>query len=444
MTSTGCAGRPHAEHSDVQGGDEAVVMGTTGTSGDGTMYDAIVVGARCAGSPTAMLLARKGYRVLLVDRATFPSDSVRLHYIQPPGIACLKRWGLLERLAATNCPPTRTRTIDMDDFPLRGGVVPIDGVDEAYSPRRKVLDKLLVDAAVEAGAELREGFSVDELVTENGTVVGIRGRARGGSTVTERASIVIGADGQYSRVAGAVEAPIYRGCPPLICYYGSYWSDVPTDEIEIYRRERQVIYVFPTNDALTSLFIGWPQEMFRAVRADVERHFWQTIDLVPHLAERVRNGRRVEPFIGAGDLPSFFRRSHGPGWALVGDAGYHKDPYLGQGITDAFRGAALLADAVDAGLSGRAPLGSALAAYERRRDEAVMPLYELNCRLAELGPLPPEQRQLRAALRDNPEDTRQYFGVTAGTVPIRQFFAPENIGRILAAAKSRESVPARA
>lgn len=407
------------------------------------MYDAIVVGARCAGSPTAMLLARAGYRVLLVDRATFPSDSVRLHYVQPPGIAYLKRWGLLERLAATNCPPIRLRTVDMGDFPLRGTVVPIDGVDEAYAPRRKVLDKLLVDAAVEAGVELREGFSVDELLSENGRVVGIRGRARGGEPIAERARIVIGADGQYSRVAQAVKAPIYRSDPALICYFGSYWSGLPVEEIEIYRRERQIIYVFPTNDGLTSIFIGWPQEMFDAVRTDVDGHVHRTIALVPHLAGRVRSGRRVEPYIGAGNLSGFFRRSHGPGWALVGDAGYHKDPYLAQGITDAFHGAALLAEAVDAGFSGSAPLEAALTEYERRRDEAAMPLYELNCRLAQLQPLPPEQQQLRAALRDNPEDTRRYFSVNAGTVPVHEFFAPENINRILTAAKAREAALAQ-
>jgi flavin-dependent dehydrogenase len=406
------------------------------------MYDAIIVGARCAGSPTAMLLARRGYRVLLVDRATFPSDSMRLYYIQPPGVARLKRWGLLDRLAATNCPPIRIRTVDQGDFPLRGTVVPLDGVADAYAPRRTVLDKLLVDAAVEAGAELRERFSVDGLVAEDGRVVGVRGRSRGGPPVEERARIVIGADGQYSRVARTVEAPSYAQRPALICYYGSYWSDVPCEELEIYRRDRQVIFVFPTNDGLTGFFVGWQQRMFHAVRADVEGHIWQTLRLVPELAERARNGIRVEPFVGTGDLPSFFRRPHGPGWALVGDAGYHKDPYLGQGISDAFRDAELLADAVDAGLAGRWPLDAALADYERRRNEAAMPLYELNCRLAELAPLAPDQRQLRAALRDNPEDTRRYYGVTAGTVPIHEFFAPENIGRILAKANARAAAVA--
>ena len=403
------------------------------------MYDAIVVGARCAGSPTAMLLSRKGYRVLLVDRATFPSDTVRLFFIQPPGVARLKRWGLLDRLAATGCPPIQYRTIDMDDFPLRGTAAPIDGVGVAYAPRRIVLDKILVDAAVEAGVELRERFSMDDLWMEDGRVVGIRGRGADGSPVAERARIVVGADGQYSKVARIVNAAAYDERPAMICYYGSHWSGVPIHDLEITRRGQQVIFAIPTHDGLLSLFIGWQQRMFPTVRADVERHFWEALVLVPELAEQVRGGTRVESFTGTGDLPSFFRRPYGPGWALVGDAGYHKDPYLGQGITDAFRDADLLSEAIDAGLSGRFPLQAALAEYEGRRNQAARPLYELNCRLAALEPLAPEQRQLRAALRDNPEDTRRFFGVTAGTVPIHEFFAPENIGRIVAAARTREA-----
>jgi flavin-dependent dehydrogenase len=127
-------------------------------------YDAIVVGARCAGSPTAMLLARKGYRVLLVDKATFPSDTMSTHVVHPPGVAALRDWGLLERLEATGCPPVRTYSFDFGPLTISGTPQPIDGIAHGYCPRRTVLDQLLVDAAVEAGAELREGFHVDEIV----------------------------------------------------------------------------------------------------------------------------------------------------------------------------------------------------------------------------------------------------------------------------------------
>src|SRR5438093_9868178 len=157
------------------------------------MYDAIVVGARCAGSPTAMLLARKGYRVLLLDKASFPSDTLSVHYIHQPGVARLKRWELLDRVVASNCPPVHRLVIDFGPFALAGAPPPADGVAEGYAPRRTILDQILAEAAVAAGAELREHISVDEVLTDGERVVGIRGRAAGGATVTEKARVVIGA-----------------------------------------------------------------------------------------------------------------------------------------------------------------------------------------------------------------------------------------------------------
>src|SRR3954468_20300540 len=150
------------------------------------MYDAIVVGARCAGSPTAMLLARKGHRVLVVDRAGFPSDTVSTHYVHQPGVERLRRWGLLERLIATGCPPAPRLTFDLGPFALSAAPPPAGASDAAYAPRRQVLDQLLVEAAAEAGAEVRERFSMSEVLMEGGRVAGIRGRAAGGATVTER------------------------------------------------------------------------------------------------------------------------------------------------------------------------------------------------------------------------------------------------------------------
>jgi 2-polyprenyl-6-methoxyphenol hydroxylase-like FAD-dependent oxidoreductase len=147
-----------------------------------------------------MLLARKGYRVLVVDRATFPSDTISTHMVHPRAVAALERWGLLERLKATGCPPIDTYTFDFGPFTISGS----PGTQESpvsYCPRRTVLDKLLVDAAAEAGAEIREAFTVEELVVEDDRVCGIKGRSRSGASVTERARLVIGADGRYSVVA---------------------------------------------------------------------------------------------------------------------------------------------------------------------------------------------------------------------------------------------------
>jgi flavin-dependent dehydrogenase len=394
------------------------------------MYDAIVVGARCAGSPTAMLLARKGYRVLLVDKARFPSDTLSVHYIHQPGIARLKRWGLLDAVVASNCPPVRTQRFDAGPFALTGAPPPASGVADGYSPRRTVLDKLLIDAAAAAGAEVRERFMVDGLVMDGDRVTGVRGHTAGGAIVTEQARIVVGADGLHSRVARIVGAPAYEIRPALTCAYYAYWSDVPTAGVELYARPDRMILAGPTNDDQTLVIIYWPQTAFREVRADIAGNFLQALDLAPGLSERVRAGRRAERFRGTADLPNLFRTPCGPGWALVGDAGYHKDPITAQGITDAFRDAELLAEAIDDGFSGRRTLADALADYERRRNEAVMPMYELTCELAVLQPPSPKMQRLFAALRQDQTQTDRFFGAIAGTVPIAEFFAPENVARI--------------
>jgi flavin-dependent dehydrogenase len=152
-----------------------------------TPYDAIVVGARCAGSPTAMLLARKGYRVLVIDRASFPSDTLSTHLIHAPGVAALRRWGLLDRVIASNCPANTTYSFDFGPVTITGTPRPHDGISTAYAPRRTVLDTILVDAAAAAGAEVRERFTLEDIVIDDGVVVGIRGRSADGSSLEERA-----------------------------------------------------------------------------------------------------------------------------------------------------------------------------------------------------------------------------------------------------------------
>jgi flavin-dependent dehydrogenase len=382
------------------------------------MYDAIIVGARAAGSPTAMLLARLGHRVLLVDRATFPSDTLSTHYIHQPGVARLKRWGLLERLVATGCPPSRELTFDVGQFALTGAPLPSDGVAEAYAPRRTVLDALLLQATAEAGAEVRTGFAVDELVFEDGAVVGVRS----GDSV-ERARVVIGADGRNSFVARTVQAAEYDARPGLACAYYTYWGGVEGGDVELYPREgRMVMGGARTNDELCIVIVFWPRDEFHAVRANVEKSFHEALSLAPPLAERLATGERADRFYGVGDLPFYYRKPYGPGWALVGDAGYHKDPITAQGIADAFRDAGLLADALDAGFTGTRPLDEALAGYERIRNEETRPLYELTYEFASLAPPSAEQQELFGSLRGDQERTDRFLSTVAGTVPIPEFF----------------------
>ena len=394
------------------------------------MHDVIVIGARCAGAPTALLLARKGYRVLLVDKAAFPSDCLNNYYIHQPGIARLQRWGLLPRVIASGCPPIRQITFASGSITLMGCPPSVEGIAAAYAPRRRVLDMLLVEAAIAAGAEVRQRFVVQDLLQEAGRVVGIRGRTAGGQVVTERARITVGADGLHSLVARIVQAPVYAATPALSCVYYTHWSGLRVEGLELYLPPRRAIVMLPTNEELALLAISWPTEEFHRVRADIEGQYWQALALVPGLAERVRSGQRAERFRGTADLPNFFRCPRGPGWALVGDAGYHKDPGTAQGITDAFRDAELLSAAIDAGLAGRCPLEEALADYERHRNAAARPMYEFTCQLAALEPPSPDTLQLYAALRGNRRAIDRFFGTIAGTVAIGEFFAPEHLQHI--------------
>jgi len=398
------------------------------------MYDAIIVGARCAGSPTAMLLGCLGYRVLLVDKATFPSDTLSTHFVRTPGVARLKRWGVLDKIIASKCPPIATFTIDLGPFALRGTPPPVEDIATMYAPRRTVLDKILVDAAVEAGAELREGFFVEEILRDGDRVTGIVGRHPGGQSVKEQARVVIGADGMRSLVARSVQAPTYQAKPTLTCGYYSYWSGVPLAEAEIYLRPRRMFITFPTNEQLACIYVAWAISEFQAFRADIAGNFLQTLDLAPHLAEQARQGKQAGRFVGTADLPNFFRKPYGPGWALVGDAGYHKDPYAAQGIMDAFRDVELLVEAIDAGLSGRRSLEEALAGYEQQRNDIALHLYEYDTQRAFLEPLPPERQQLFAALQGNQEQTNRFWGLAEGTTSISEFFSPENVQQIMAAA----------
>lgn len=405
------------------------------------MYDVIVVGARCAGAPTAMLLARQGHRVLLVDRAAFPSDTVSTHWLGLEGTRTLRRWGLLEAVLATGCPPVRGRTLTLEDFTL-GGTAPNWGdLPGAVGPRRTVLDTMLVRAAIAVGAEFRPHVTFEEVLWDDGRVRGMRAHVKGGGRFEEAARLVVGADGKHSAVARAVGAATLREEPVLTFGYYSYFADFPMDGIEggTFPERGRFIVAFPTNDGLSVVFLQAAIADFPAFRADIPAGYWRTMALIPEFAARLREARRVEPFRGSADLPNFLRQAWGPGWALVGDAGFCRDPLPARGIRDAFDAAERLATAADAGLSGRLPLDEALARFQRERDTAVLPALESTCRRARFPHFPPALFQLRAALRGDQELTDYYIGVGFGTVRPEEFLAraPEPIGALFAASREQ-------
>lgn len=386
-------------------------------------FDAIVVGARCAGAPTAMLLARKGYKVLLVDRATFPSDTLSTHVVQPRGVAKLLRWGLLDSVIATGCPALREFAFHFGPLTIAGS----PGTSEspvAYCPRRTVLDDILVRAAIDAGAELRDAFAVEEVRVSDGVVTGIRGRRKLGPSVTVTAPIVIGADGRHSVVAEAVEPSQYHERPALQGGYYAYWSDLPMlGRYEVFIGDGSAVAAAETNDGLTMVVGGWPLAVYEQKKRDHEAAYLSLFDTAPALRERIGGARRVSKVFG-GATPNFFRKPFGPGWALVGDAGYLKDPVTAQGIADAFRDAELLTDAIDAWRSGSRPYEDAMSAYQSTRDASALPMYGFTCQLASFEPPPPELSQLLGAMSGNQEAMDLFCRVNAGVTSPAELFAP--------------------
>ncbi|MGH9229126.1 MAG: NAD(P)/FAD-dependent oxidoreductase [Acidimicrobiales bacterium] len=396
-------------------------------------YDAIVVGARCAGSPTAMLLARAGYRVLLVDRSSFPSDTVSTLAIHATGLAALERWGLLDRVTGTGCPPIPTYSFDFGPFVISGTPTAVDGISGAYAPRRTVLDKILVDAAAEAGSEVRERFTVEEIMFEEGRVVGIRGRDEHGQPVVERARVVVGADGHNSRVAKAVGAEVYSELPVLEFAFFTFWSGLGIQGFPVWLRGDRGIAAIPTNDDLTLMLVGCPAGQAAGFKADVEGNYLAAIDRVPELADRLRAATREDRF-RVGGVPNFFRTPSGPGWALVGDAGYTRDPVTAQGISDAFISAEQCTRALTETFEGTQPFEQAMAGYQRARDARVTPIYEFTTQLARLEPPPPEMQQLLGAVTHSQRAMDAFVSVVAGSLSPADFFAPEHIRTIMAAA----------
>lgn len=396
-------------------------------------FDVIVIGARCAGAPTAMLLARKGYEVLVVDRATFPSDTLSTHIIQPQGVRSLERWGLLERVVASGCPPIHTYEYHFGPLVLSGS----PGTDEArvaYCPRRTVLDEILVDAAVEAGAELREGFTVDAVLGAGGRVAGVRGHRRGGPEVSVTAPLVIGADGHHSMLAKSVSPETYDERPALQGGYYAYWSELPVDgRFEISIGNACAFGAAPTNDGLTMVVGSWPIADYEHKRHEHEKSYLAMFDQYPEFRERAR-AAHLESKLRGGPIPNFFRKPFGPGWALVGDAGYLKDPITAQGISDAFRDAELLTDAIDAWCSGARSYDAAMAEYQARRDAAARPTYGFTCQLAALAPPPPELTKLLAAAAGNQDAIDRFCRVNSGIAPPAEFFSEDNVRRVFAAA----------
>ncbi|GAQ58893.1 FAD-dependent oxidoreductase [Streptomyces acidiscabies] len=389
------------------------------------MFDAIVVGARCAGAPTAMLLSRAGFRVLIVDKAAYGTDTLSTHLLHQPGVAALARWGLLDTLRETGCPPIERVRYEVDDIRLDGCARGVDGQRAAYSPRRNILDPLMIDAAVEGGAEYRERYEVNGLLHDDtGRVVGVRGRS-GGKTFTETARLVIGADGMRSTVGSLVGAPFTVEHPRLTCAYYAYYPKV-TDALELYEKPRSWVAAVPTHGDATLVLVYFPQDRYQEVRADAQAAYLKQVeDTAPELYGRIEGLEPLEKLRGTGRQQNFFRKANGPGWVLVGDAGHHKDSITARGISDGYQQVELLTGRLaDALGDDPAVLDTALKDFSEDRDQALMGGYEATLGVARLDPHEQKLSLLRAVQQDE-ELTSIYFDTVAGIAPASALFTPK-------------------
>lgn len=359
-------------------------------------YDVIIVGARVAGASTAMLLARAGHRVVVLDRARRGSDTLSTHALMRPAVLQLDRWGVLDEVVAAGTPG-----LDHVVFHYGEREVRLETSTTLYAPRRTVLDPILVDAAERSGAEFRFGADVRGLLRgDDGRVVGVRVRDEDGRTTDLRARVTVGADGRRSRVAAEVDPAVTRPSTATSAFVYAYLAGVDTDAYEWCFGHGATAGLIPTGDGLTGVFVGVPPEKFTTELRGEPGFLHRLAAASPSVAERVEAGTLVGPIRGFPGLRGWLRRPWGPGWALVGDAGYFKDPTTAHGITDALRDAELLADALHASLTGAARPVRALGEYERVRDALSVRFFDITDRIASFDWTPDEVQPLHLAMSE--------------------------------------------
>jgi flavin-dependent dehydrogenase len=348
-------------------------------------HDVVVVGARVAGAATAMLLARQGFDVALVDRADFPSDTLSTHGLARGAVVQLDRWDLLDEVLASGAPPVRSSAFVLPDVRIERRLKERAGFDFVLAPRRYILDAILLRAAEEAGATVQTGVSVTGTVTDpSGQVTGVTLRDRDDRMSTISARLVVGADGLRSRIARSVGARIIEERPSSSSLSYTYVAGLDAEGYEFHVGERAFAGLFPTHDGEANVWMCLPGDGARVSATDRESGYLSRLEAVaPSLAERVAAGRITAPIRTALELPNQVREAAGPGWALVGDAGAHRDPITGHGITDAFRDAELLARRAGHFLRGDLSEGDALAAYQFERNIALAPIFDVTWRMAQ-------------------------------------------------------------
>ncbi len=403
--------------------------------------DAVVVGARCAGSAAAVALARAGRRVVAIDRASFPSDTLSTHMLWPGGVAELKRLGALERVEALGAPRLPEALAGWNGHEIRGGYTPVEGIDYALCVRRPGLDRALVDTARAAGAEVRERCAASALVHRDGRVAGVRYRDADGGEGELQAPLVVGADGRRSLVARELEAEepglaqeSGRGC------YFAYWEDAQPRWRGVaaqWRHGEELVTAFPCDGGLLMVLLMPPVDRAAAFKRDLDGEYERTVAAVPELATRLAGCERRSKVRHTPMTTSYFRRSAGRGWALAGDAGHFKDPVTAQGIRDAVRFGRLLGEAVAPHLSDERELDAALSSWERRRDRECLEAYQWTNLVGRAEPMNPIEAELYRVGAGDRALARSFLDVFARTIPPADVMTTRRLARLTTRALAR-------
>lgn len=376
-------------------------------------YDVVIVGARCAGAATALLLARRGLRVLAIDRGHYGSDTVSTHALMRAGVLQLARWGVLDAIKAAGTPVIRKTSFYYgDDEVLAVPIKPLGDIEGLYAPRRTVIDRVLVDAARNAGAEITfETQLVDLVRSDNGRVAGLVFKDGHDHERRVSAELVIGADGVRSTVARLAGAENYRTGRHATGVIFSYWSGTGIAGYHWYYKPGVSAGAIQTNDDQACIFASVPYARFPEMMRHGTKEGHQQVleECAPDLAAVVQQSEPVEKLRGFGGEPGYFRQSYGPGWALVGDAGYFKDPLTAHGITDALIHADLLAQAVAVGTE------AAFAGYQSARDNLAATHFEVTDAVASFEWDLPQVQQLHRALSE--EMKKESLAVTSFPMP---------------------------
>jgi flavin-dependent dehydrogenase len=410
--------------------------------------DAIVVGARCAGAATAIALARAGRRVVAVDRARFPSDTLSTHLLFAGGVAELARLGALERVEATGAPRMPEALMAAGGMEVRARYTPVGGVDYGLCVRRTGLDAALVETARAAGAEVREQTAVTGVLWEDGRAAGVRVRDASGRETELRSPLIVGADGRRSRVAAqaGVQRPRRSSANGRACYF-AYWADAREDRRHIaaqWREGRELGTAFPCDGGLVLVLLMPPVERAEDFRADLTGAYERTVAAIPGLAERLAGCTRETKIRQATETTSYFRRSAGQGWALPGDAGHFKDPVTAQGIRDALRFGRRLGEMAAPVLGDPVALDRALAAWERERDYECLETYQWTNELGRADSLSPIEAELYRAASTDPALADAMLDVFARTRRPTAVLTARRGARLARAALARPGADRRA